>query len=162
MVWLTEGDIKALLEERKFLKNPRDFKPVLVEKIDKWEYRKELKGSNKHRFLLNIWKSKHREDKFSAGLFVKIGGDWIPLRRYNGCHTHPNKLDKTRVTGCHIHEASERYQTINMIEGHAVETRNYTTWEGALRQLLHDNNIGPKIPRGQKLFKKEDDEVKWD
>ena len=161
MVLLTDADIKVLIDERKILNKPKEFNPILVEKLDKWEYKKKLNGANKHTFQIYIWKSKHRERIFSVGLFVQIGGDWVPLKRYNGDQVHTNKIEKTRVKGYHIHQATERYQrAYNDIDGFAVETRNYTTWEGALKQLIRDNHVGPEIPHSQQLFKKDDDVVR--
>ena len=65
------------------------------------------------------------------------------LRRYNGPHQHPNRLESERLPEeCHIHKATERYVRANLKpEGFAETTDRYWTIEGAFHCLVGDCNV---------------------
>lgn len=62
------------------------------------------------------------------------------LRRYNGRTTpHPNRLEKQRIVGFHIHQATERYQMAGFDEdAYAEATDRYTDLHGALNCMIAD------------------------
>lgn len=62
------------------------------------------------------------------------------LRRYNGPHgDHTNVIERTRVSGTHIHIATERYQELGLREdGYAETTDRFTTLDQAINCMLAD------------------------
>lgn len=63
--------------------------------------------------------------------------------RYNGYHgSHTNRLEKTRVSGPHIHTITERYQLrTQRPDGYAEETDRYTDLNTAINEFIKDMNI---------------------
>ena len=69
------------------------------------------------------------------------GSDFI-LMRCNGPHEHHNYIERTRISGTHIHIATERYAELGRKnEGFAELTDEYTNFEGALYSLIKHCNI---------------------
>lgn len=61
------------------------------------------------------------------------------LRRYNGKHTHTNPIEKEKIDGFHVHEATERYQRRGPKEdSYATLTTRHTTLQDAIQCLLED------------------------
>lgn len=67
------------------------------------------------------------------------------LRRHNGSsHDHPNQIERTLVTGFHVHIATERYQAAGFKEdGYAEATNSYSDLPGAIRHMLDVANFEP-------------------
>ena len=76
------------------------------------------------------------------------------LRRYNGkSHEHTNHIEGVTFYGFHIHVATERYQQIGTREdAYAERTDRYGNFDGALRCLINDVNIGIPPERQGNLF----------
>jgi hypothetical protein len=81
---------------------------------------------------------------FSVVLGVKVPPPkkFFRLKRYNGNHEHSNTIEDEKVSGFHIHTATERYQ-VNSVreEDYAEPTQRYTDVNGALKCLFADANF---------------------
>jgi hypothetical protein len=80
---------------------------------------------------------------FSVILAYQLPGlfAYLRLRRYNGLHAgvHTNVLERTKVTGFHIHTATERYETAGLKpDAFAEPTNRYWDLESAVLCMLND------------------------
>ena len=73
------------------------------------------------------------------------------LRRYNGLHSHTNRLESNTLRDFHIHYATQRYQEAGWdIDAYAEPNDDYNTADGALEALLNQCNfIRPERERLQ-------------
>jgi hypothetical protein len=141
---LKTDDIDALINERKPLpeNHERRLRPVRKSGQQYRQAELEVKGEQGHDFKLSIRSNIQDPLDFSVILIHYPRGSTDPLilLRYNGRHSpHVNRLEGDRVTGCHIHKATQRYQEEGMsIDGYAIETRDYETVDEALSKLMVD------------------------
>ncbi|OHB85540.1 MAG: hypothetical protein A3J73_05750 [Planctomycetes bacterium RIFCSPHIGHO2_02_FULL_38_41] len=75
----------------------------------------------------------------------------IRLRRYNGkSHQHTNKIEKGSFYDFHVHQATERYQTVGFDEdGYAVISKEFVDIQSALDCLVKDCSIA--LPANRQL-----------
>lgn len=147
---LSDGEIEALIQERKLLPIEWIQKFVEVKKKGHTEYHLNVPGNAGRDFEII-----RRESNFDLANFSVVLGVYFPgenecfrLRRYNGNnHTHTNRIEKVEVCGFHIHMTTEKYQRKNLqdnriqIDGYAEPTTRYQDIEGALRCLIKDANF---------------------
>lgn len=147
---ITDSQIQAYIQERKTL--PKSFKPTLKEKNYYNQYEHEIKGESGNTFKIIIRQSKHNPLDFSVIFGVFIGGTLFRLKRYNGdSHDHPNRIEKTKIIGFHIHTATQRYQEKRFREeGFAEQTTRYSDWKSALELMFKENNFVVEIDKAQK------------
>jgi hypothetical protein len=141
---LKTEEIEALINERKPLPDDHERRLRPVKKSGQ-QYRQselEVKGESGHDFKLSLRTNALDPLDFSVLLIYYPQGSTNPtiLLRYNGRHSpHVNRLEGERVTGCHVHKATQRYQEEGLnIDGYAIETRDYETPEEALARLMVD------------------------
>lgn len=154
---ITDEVIARLLQSKKVVENPRARK-----KRDSGNERVTyiLSDDEENRFNLYLRQNYKpgMADAFSCGLsWILPSGETFTLVRYNGpSHTHPNKLENSRLKFvCHIHKSSKRYlDETGKADGYAEETKRYKTLEGALHCMIYDNNIEGLTaqPDQQELF----------
>jgi hypothetical protein len=93
-------------------------------------------------FRVIIRQSRRNPLDFSVILGVLLPGtsDLFRLRRYNGKHgEHTNRIEGDRMTGFHVHYATERYQLRGMAEdSFATPTNRHGSSQEALECLLSD------------------------
>lgn len=141
----TDADIQRLLSEPKAL--PATFDEQLRLKPKRGHKEAELKitGRNGSTFRLIL-----RQSNLDPLDFSVIVGYEIPhtnllfrLRRYNGnSHWHTNKIERTTITGYHIHQATQRYQEIGLSEdSYAEATERYANIANAVQCALNDCNF---------------------
>jgi hypothetical protein len=152
---LTNEEIEALINERKPLPEDHGRRLRSVRKSSQ-QYRQselEVKGEQGHDFKLSVRVSVQDPLNFSVILIHYPTGsaDPVILLRYNGRHSaHVNRLEGDRVTGCHIHRATQRYQEEGLnIDGFATETRDYETVDEALNKMKIDAHF--QDPANKKL-----------
>ena len=84
-------------------------------------------------------------DDFSIGLGVvnPLTSRTFMLLRYDGITSnHYNKIERTSISGFHIHRATERYQRRGMNAcSFAVETDQYSNINEAFKCIVFDANI---------------------
>lgn len=144
---LTESMINELLKEQKLL--PTDYIERLHLKERKDSAHSEascaMSGVKGHHFRINIRKSNLNPIDFSIILIyedTKSHTDYI-LVRYNGDHgSHKNVIEKELIEGCHIHTATERYQSAGLrIDSYAVTTKDYSSYNTAFDRFIKDLNF---------------------
>lgn len=132
---LTDGDIQALIDLPKVVKNPgtrwsesrgnrlRDFR------VD----------GDSHLFGLYLRQNLYDIENFSCGLRIeKPSGGHITLLRYNGS----NHVHRPADYQCHIHKASQRaIREGKRPEYYATVCTDYWTLDGALCCLCHNASI---------------------
>ena len=82
---------------------------------------------------------------------VRPGGSLFRVRRYNGLHApdggHVNRLERQTIRGCHIHQATLRYQQAGLREdAFAVASKEFTDVGSALRLMLSECNFKTPEP----------------
>ncbi len=148
---VTDADISSFVNENKIL--PKNFTPSIKEKGDHNVFEQEIKGETGHTFKIIIRQSKINPLDFSVILGVLIGGKLFRLKRYNGdSHEHTNKIENSeKISGFHIHKATERYQIKGFREeGHAEKATTYTDWRTALSAMLRENNFKEEVTKAQR------------
>jgi len=151
----TNDEIQSLVEESKPV--PEDaFSPV------NWRSREghdradlDVEGKDGHLFSVKLRRNQFNEKDFSVILCVEVPNSNVTfrLRRYNGRHTHRNKIENERFRDFHIHTATERYQERGFDEdGYAQVTDRYSSFATALRCLLEDCGFEPEAGSQQSLF----------
>jgi len=144
---LTESMINELLSETKLL--PLDYVEKLRLKERKDSAHSEascyIDGVKGHHYRINIRKSNINPLDFSIILVYedrRSHTDYI-LTRYNGDHgSHKNVIEKDLIEGCHIHTATERYQSAGLrIDSYAVKTKDYSSYNTALDSFIKDLNF---------------------
>lgn len=140
---LNDDEIGELIAEPKRVQaNWRDRLALRPGKRDDQRERAiELVGDRGSVFRLIARQDRRFPQQFSAVLAYRRPGSNALFRlcRYNGPHRHPNKIERTVVTGCHRHIATERYQLAGWAEeAYAEADGRYTDLAGALTALFGD------------------------
>ena len=150
MAIITDREIDSFLKEKKTLQNP--INPAFRDGRSSQKFEQEVEGENGNIFKIIIRISKFNPSDFSIIFCVKIGSRLFRLKRYNGdSHEHTNKLEDEKVDGCHIHQATERYQDNGFREeDYAKKTTKYNDWKKALEVMLSENNFQLAVPEGQR------------
>ncbi|MDE0084609.1 MAG: hypothetical protein OXU23_02785 [Candidatus Poribacteria bacterium] len=147
---LTDQNIEALIQERKFLPIRWDQKFIEKPRRGHIDYYLSVPGCAGKKFEIIRKKSAFDRSNFSVilGVYFPEVKDLFRLRRYNGNnHTHTNPIERNVVSGFHIHTTTERYQRKNLqdrrirIDAYAAPTTRYQDIEGALRCLIKDANF---------------------
>lgn len=140
---LTDQEIAELIDEPKRV--PADWRGRLAARAGKREDQHErgieVTGDRGSVFRLIARQDRRFPHQFSAVLAYRRPGSNVlfRLRRYNGPHRHPNRLERTVVNGCHKHIATERYQLAGWSEeAYAESDKRYTDLAGALTALFGD------------------------
>lgn len=150
---LNDADIQRLLSEPKALPDTFDEQLRLKPKRGHKEAELKVSGKNGSVFRLIL-----RQSNLDPLDFSVIVGYEIPqtnllfrLRRYNGnSHWHTNRIERTTISGYHIHQATQRYQEIGLSEdGFAESTQRYADIASALQCALND--CGFDIPPNSQL-----------
>lgn len=151
----TNDEIQTLVDELKPV--PGDaFSPV------NWRSREghdradlDVSGKDGDLFSVKLRRNQYNEKDFSVILCVEVPNSNVTfrLRRYNGYHTHRNKIENERFRDFHIHTATERYQERGFDEdGYAQITDRYSSFATALRCLIEDCGFEPEADSQQTLF----------
>ena len=144
----SDREIAALTKERKILRDDWRDRLYRTGSLDV-----EGEDGNKFRIIVRPGHSIRPSD-FSVILMVIIPRSNLEfkLRRYNGWTSrHRNRIERERIEGFHIHEATERYQRKGLKEEtYAQRTERYSDWEGALHCLIEDANF--EKPPQMELF----------
>lgn len=140
-ILFTDENIKALLLEPKVL--PADYisKMQMKPKTGHKEGELAITGGNGSQFTLILRQSEFNHLVFSVILAFKIpnNSQHFRLCRYNGPHSHRNKLESEIIQGFHIHQATARYQGSGMKEdSFAVATTRYNDIHGAIDCMIAD------------------------
>jgi hypothetical protein len=149
---LTDLEIEALIALEKKLKGR---KAKRLEKRGHWQQNFDVEGANGEIFVISKRQNNLRSDDFSVIVEYQLtNGKRFTLRRYNGRHYHPNRIEGSNTGfNFHIHYATERYQLAGKSEvGFAIETPNYTTLSGAFELMLRELNIIQIDNSGQLQF----------
>ncbi len=147
-VYLTDGEIAGHIQESKRL--PRGWRARMELKDKRGHRERELRaeGADGEKYLVIMRQSKFNPLDFSVilALCPRGAGRMFRLRRYNGRHgEHTNPMEGNTFTGCHIHEATERYQEYGSREDtYAEPTERYADYHGAVQCLFKD--CGFEIP----------------
>jgi hypothetical protein len=153
MVVITDEQISHFINEKKIVSNK--FNPVLRDKSIYHEFVFEVKGENENTFRIIVRQNKINPLDFSVILGVSINGRLFKLKRYNGnLHEHINKIENQKISGFHIHKATQRYQEMGFREeGYAEVSKKYVDWRTALNSMLNDNNFLVEVEKSQeRLF----------
>ena len=140
----TDQEIKAFIQERKVL--PDNWGSKLKKRMNRGsnEYLLNITGEEGNKFRVIVRMSVSDELNFSVVLGVKAPPPkkFFRLKRYNGNHEHTNTIEDEKVSGFHIHTATERYQ-VNSVreEDYAEPTERYADVNGALKCLFADANF---------------------
>ena len=138
---ITDDEIEEYLQERNVLPQ---YRINLREVKGHYRARFSITGDKGHRFKVDIRQNKRNPLDFSVILSIFIQNNPFILKRYNGNHPSPhfNKIEKEKITGFHIHEATQRYQEKGFYaECYAKPTQRYNDWKTALEIMFSDNNI---------------------
>jgi len=139
-VILTGTAINRLLEEPKPAVQVAALVPPTREKRGHRENQVQVTGTQGSNFRLVVRELVRDPLDFSVTLAYEIPGSTriFRLRRHNGAsHSHTNKLEGTRLTGFHVHMATERYQTAGFKEeAYAESTDAYESLSGAIEHML--------------------------
>ena len=139
---LSDNDIKQLIDEKKPL--PDDYRAKIQVRLKRGHKERELDviGENGSDFRLILRQSIFNPLDFSIILAYRPPKSNIlfRLRRYNGkSHEHTNVIEEETYYGCHIHQATERYQEIGAREDwYAAPTDRYSDFNKAISCLLKD------------------------
>ena len=137
-------EIAGLIKERKILSNNKRSKFRKTRHRGNDEYRLNVTGKDGNKFQVIVRMSMFNKLNFSVILGVKVSPPkkFFRLKRYNGNHEHTNTIEDEKISGFHIHTATERYQ-VNGVreEDYAELTERYTDVNGALKCLLADANF---------------------
>ena len=111
-------------------------------------------GNDANEFRLILRQSNLNSFDFSVifALKPKNSNQLFRLRRYNGKHgEHTNIIEGTKISGFHIHYATERYQRLGTREdAYAEATDRYSNLDQALSCMLQDCGFEiPIDPQGQ-------------
>lgn len=149
MTALTDEQIRGLILETKHL--PDNYRARLLESIKPKKGSShsqgeiEVIGNNENVFFIKTRQNNINKFDFSVILVYAFPDSTREFRlcRYNGKTTpHPNKLEKTVITGFHIHLATERYQLAGYKEdAYAEPTDRYMDLHGALKCMIEDCNF---------------------
>jgi len=151
-VTFTDGEINALIKERKPLPADWQRKVQLQPKIGHNEKHLSLPGADGNQFRLILRESQINKHDFSVILAVLASQSnrIFRLRRYNGKHYHRNRIEGSLFLDFHVHTATERYQEHGMREdAYAEATDRYSDFHGAWDCLVSDVNL--VVPSGAQI-----------
>lgn len=144
---VTEAEISALMAEQKILSTAwREESPVIT-KRDDCQRSVQVSGEAGREFVVIARQDQADRNNFSLVLASVVDAETrrlVRLRRYDGgSRRHRNRIEHERVTGCHIHQATERYQLYANAreDGFAVATDRYSDLGEAWRCLIDDANM---------------------
>jgi len=141
---MTDAEIKAFIEINKKAKSSRK-NYINNMKVCAQFLRKDINLEDKNgiEYILKLRKSSINPFDFSIILGMNINGNFFRLARYNGKHTHRNKLENEVISGFHIHKATERYQSFDGSneDGYAQETDQYSSFEEAFDCFCCNCNV---------------------
>lgn len=134
-----EKEINELINEPKNLPEYWDEDIYVLNHMD-------IVGENGNKFRIYVRYYKECDTSFSVvfGVLHPLNNDFFCIRRYNGNnHIHYNRIENNeKISGFHIHIATERYQERNQEEeSYAIETDRYTNVKEALECLIEDANF---------------------
>ena len=146
---LSEQEIEALVLEPKRI--PEGLRPLKKLTQHGMHARRDFQVQSKinpdNEFAVMVRQSSINPLDFSAILGYKVPGTntIFRLRRYNGNnHDQTNPIERTTLTGFHIHKATERYQKRGPREDTFAETTsNHSSLDTAIRALLTDCGFDP-------------------
>ena len=111
------------------------------------DFQVESKNNSGNEFTIMVRRSMLNPLDFSVILGYKVPGTNMifRLRRYNGSnHDHTNPLERTALTGFHVHKATERYQRQGAREDTFAEiTSGHSSLDTAIRALLRECGFNP-------------------
>jgi len=86
--------------------------------------------------------------------FIRSSGPLFRLRRYNGLHApgggHVNRIERQTIRGCHVHQATLRYQQASFREDtFAVMSKEFTDIPSALRLMFSECNFEIPEPKNE-------------
>ncbi|ADI73570.1 conserved hypothetical protein [Methanohalobium evestigatum Z-7303] len=142
---LSDDEIKQLIEDEKPLKsetiNSINSNLKFKNQAKRWEY--ELISESGNKFEIKIRINDNHPYNFTVILQYKDEkGHIYRLRRYNGKHTHQNKIENNRFRDFHIHKATQKYQENgHEIDGYAEVTNSYDNWEDAFQTMIKECNF---------------------
>jgi hypothetical protein len=151
---LSDKEIEALvLEPKRIPEGLRPLKKVTQHGLHmRKEFEVESKTNPDNEFLVIVRQNTINPLDFSAILAYKIPGTntIFRLRRYNGSnHDHTNPIERTALTGFHIHKATERYQKRGRYEDAFAEiTSVHSSLDTAIGALLRDCGFDPPEVEG--------------
>ena len=141
---VTDAEISALMAEQKILSTAwREESPVITKRNDR-QRSVQVSGETGREFVVIARQDQADRNNFSLVLALAETRRLFRLRRYDGgSHRHRNRIEHERVTGCHIHQATERYQRYANAreDGFAVATDRYSDLGEAWRSLIDDANM---------------------
>jgi hypothetical protein len=140
----TDAEIQAMLSEQKSSSEPFSSLQSLKAKRAHKEGQIDLDGSTGTKYRIILRQNSLDLFDFSAilGVFPDNSNTLFRLRRYNGRHAHLNSIEKVSLLDFHIHEATERYQSIGLREdSFGVVSNRYSTIHDALLCMISDCNI---------------------
>lgn len=144
-ILIPDTEIQKLIEDVK----PVPYKVINDIKLKAKEDKRHLLWTHKiysesgNTFVLKIRQNTIYQNDFSVILSYEDDGNNLHiLKRYNGIHTHINKIEKNKIRDFHIHTATGRYQEKGYkLEGYAETTGAYSDWKGALDLMIKDCNF---------------------
>ena len=153
LIQLSDAEIDSLIHEPKNI--PASLFPLRL--IERYKQRKKdypVSSASGNEFVIAVRQAVPNPFNFSAILMYRMPGynTLFHLCRYNGKHgPHTNEIEGNKIVDeCHIHMATERYQTLGAKEeGFAVETTRYSDLIGAVHCLLEDCGFIPPPPDPQ-------------
>lgn len=151
----TDGEIAALVAERKPL--PPDYRArlKLSQKRGHEEAQLSLRGAEGSEFLIVARRNSLNPLDFSIILAVGVPGTnaIFRLRRHNGkSHQHSNRIEDNSFYDFHIHLATERYQDLGMDEdAYAEPTTRFADYYSAFDCLATDCGL-EGAAAGQRLL----------
>jgi hypothetical protein len=140
--YIDDAEIRRLIAVQKPL--PDDWERVLKARLRKeYSHKKAtlLIETPAGKFTIIVRENTINSRDFSVILAVsRQNGDLFRLRRYNGLHGgHVNHIERQAINGCHIHQATERYQIAGHREdAYAVASNAFTDVPSALRLMFTD------------------------
>lgn len=141
----SDGEIAALVQERKALSADWSNRLTLRRKRGHDERDMEIKGNAGNEFRLILRQNRINHLDFSIILAVRVpqSNRLFRLRRYNGkSHEHTNHIENVTFYDFHIHMATERYQEFGTREdAYAEPTDRYADFHDAVRCVIDDANL---------------------
>ena len=143
---LTDQDIEELIRLPKIVREDKFRRIKIIDKNGYKRFNLEVESQNTDvKFEIFCRQAIDDPTDYSVGLVSTFqDGSNIRLMRCNGLHgTHRNNIEKTKLTGKHIHVATERYIRKGFdAEGVAVSVDNdYDNVESAFDCLIDKCNI---------------------
>ncbi|MDP2682082.1 MAG: hypothetical protein Q8P28_04630 [Deltaproteobacteria bacterium] len=154
-ILLNDNDILELIQERKIL--PEGYTTVfqMREKKGHKEQEVTIKRNDDSLFKLILRQNITNVLDFSVilGYMPSKSNVLFRLTRYNGRHTHTNKIEGGSFYDFHIHLATQRYQEKGYDEdAYAQASSAYSDIRGAMECLIKDCNIILPEDRQPRLF----------